>query len=192
MSYIIFIDGRKHVRKYVESLSKEDCKETYFITLSQDLERKLFPKKSEVGVCNLLLPPPDIMVNYITHKDTKKFQEKYYRYLTRPLCKAALNKIAKLAFLEDYNVVVCFGDIETEFNILKYVRKSFECIFSDIEVFTYKDWKNNPRSVYSYRQENKDEIIHQIIEGATVIGAKLKELDSCSGEYEKHEFYNEK
>lgn len=186
---IIFIDNRKRLKKYLDSTSKQELENTYFVAISDDLDRKDFPKKVLVTFLGILIPPPDIVTNYIISRDKEKFQERYYRYLSRPFSRMAVNKIAKLFIMEQYNVIVCFGDIEYELHIPKYVRKVFETVFPDIEVFDYKDWKKDPDKVIKYSPDDIDDIIDHIMDDASSIGKLIEDVKSCQDEYDH--FYND-
>ena len=192
MSYIIFIENEKRLKKYLESLDKDEKKELYFVVPSQDYDKGDFPKKSKVKLLSILLPPAYLVTEYVTDKiDKETFQNSYYQYLSRPLCHAGLNKIAKLCLLDGYNVVVCFGSNEKELYIPKYIKNAFDMIFPDLETFGFKDWKDDPRSVISYIPDDKDNIIRQIMADADAIGKRLQELDSCKDNYDKEIFYKE-
>ena len=73
--------------------------------------------------------------------------------------------------------------------IPKYVKKAFEMIFPDMEVFTFKDYKADPHNLLNYQYDNIDSIIRQVMEDSYVIGQKLKELDQCKDNYDV-DFYD--
>lgn len=189
---IIFLSNTKKVKKFIKSLNKEEIKNCKFFIISDDTSLDpidLLPKKTKYKYLKLLLPPSDVITNFIIKGDKDKYLERYYQYLSRPLCHAAMNKIAKDCFVDGYISVVCFGDIENEFHIPKYIKRAFEMIFPDVEVFNYTDYKNDPQSVLDYRCDNIDNIIRQVLEDSRVIGQKLKELDQCKNKYDDNDFY---
>lgn len=190
MGAVIFLNNLKRVKKFIKSLQKDeigDCK--FFIPSDEYDVYKEMPKKAKYSSLRILLPPPDAVTNFITKNDDKEYIERYYQYLSRPLCHAALNKIAKAAVVDGYNAIVCFGDIEDEMKIPKYVKKAFEMIFPDMEVFTFKDYKADPHNLLNYQYDNIDSIIRQVMEDSYVIGQKLKELDQCKDNYDV-DFYD--
>lgn len=189
---IIFLSNTKKVKKFIKSLNKEEIKNCKFFIISDDTSLDpidLLPKKAKYKYLKLLLPPSDVVTNFIIKGDKDKYLERYYQYLSRPLCHAAMNKIAKDCFVDGYISVVCFGDIENEFHIPKYIKRAFEMILPDVEVFNYTDYKNDPQSVLDYRCDNIDNIIRQVLEDSRVIGQKLKELDQCKNKYDDNDFY---
>lgn len=189
MSYILFLSSKEKLRKYLNSLNKEEKKSCYFFaSLQDDITREDIPKKCPLSSIAVLIPPPDIVTNYIITKNEAKYQDKYYRYLTRPLCHAALNKIARTALIDDYNVVVCISDVEAGVHVHKIIRKAFENLFPQIDTFTFKDWKEDPEEVMNYKQSDKLVIVKRILDDAKSVGKILKDLDSCSDRYDERYF----
>ena len=191
---IIFLDNTKRTKKFIKSLNKDEIKNTKFFIVSDDIDLDpldILPKKASYQYLKLLLTPPDVATNFIIKGDKNTYIERYYQYLSRPLCHAAMNKIAKTCFIDGYNVAVCFGDIEEELHVSKYVRKAFEMVFPDIEIFTYKDYKGDPRGILEYRYTDIDNIVSQVLEDSRVIGQKLKELEKCKDRYDDEVFYRD-
>lgn len=193
--FILFLDSHKRIRKFIESLGKDERKRVKYVLITDtDTEDvgNLLPKKADYKVLQVLIPPQDLAVKMITGKIEKKdFQEAYYQYLTRPMCRAALTKIAKYAFYDDLDVAVCFGVMECDLGIHKYIKRAFESMYPDIEVFKYSDWKDDPDGVIHYNPDNKATITIQISEYANQIGRKLMELEECRDRYSRHKFYDD-
>ena len=193
--FILFLDSHKRVRKFISSLGKDERKRMKYVLITDsDMEDigDLLPKKADVKVLQVLIPPQDIVVKSLMgHISKKDFQEKYYQYLTRPMCVAALIKIAKYCVFDNRDVVVCFGLYECDLNIPKYVRRTFESMFPGLAAFVYEEWKSDPESILRYRPENIGSISIQIGEYSDQVGRKLIELESCKDGYSDHEFYND-
>ena len=193
--FILFLDTHKRVRKFIESLSKNERKQIqYVLVTDHDMEDigDLLPKKADVKVLSSLIPPQALTINRITGKiDKMEFQEEYYRYLTRPMCRAALVKIAKYAIYENKDVAVCFGLYETDLKIPKYVRSAFDNLFPAIGTFVYDDWKRDPSGVVNYIPPNIGAIGVQIGDYSSQLGRKFMEMESCKDEYSRHEFYDD-
>ena len=187
--YILFLTNQKKLKKFISSLTKEEMKRCEFFIVSDEIKSDDLPKKMDYYFLDILITPPDGITNYIIHQDKKNFEDRYYQYLTRPLCHAAINKIAKSCFLDRKNSIVCFGDLEAEFDIPKYIERMFEMYFPEIEIFKFKDWKNDPSTLINYTPEDRNVIINRIIDDATEVGLKLKELEECKNEYDDHVFY---
>ena len=183
--YIISLEGKKKLRKYIESLSQKEIESTHFFIISDggDIGKKDLPKKASYNKLNLLIPPPDIVEKFITKGKNDEFKSEYFQYLTRPACRAGLNKIVKSCFIDEKNVVICFGDIEKDFNIHKCIKEMLERYFPDIVIFTYKDWKKDPGEVISYTQDNKSDIIESILSDAYEVGKVLQDIDSCDDNF---------
>ena len=64
-------------------------------------------------------------------------------------------------------------------------------VFPDIEIFTYKDYKGDPRGILEYRYDDIDNIVSQVLEDSRVIGQKLKELEKCKDRYDDEVFYRD-
>ena len=191
MSSVIFLDNLKRVKKFTNSLKKDEIRNCKFFIPSDEFDVvDSLPKKAKYQFLKILLPPSDAVTYFIQGNKTE-YIERYYQYLSRPLCHAALNKIAKSAVVDGYISVVCFGDIEDELHIPKYVKKAFEMIFPDMEVFGYKDYKGDPHGVLNYQYDNIDSIVKQVMEDSYIIGKKLKEIDQCKNQYDKNNFYTE-
>lgn len=191
MSYILFIDSEKRLRKFLSVNGKEEVRNCFFFAPSEELNRKDFPKKANVKFLQLLLPNPKDATEMILKKDKDKFRKKLLLKLTSPLCKAALNKIVKTCYLDDYNVIVCFGEVERDFGIPKYIRQAIEMIYPNLDVFTWKDYKDDPEAVVRYKPENRSDIVEQIIDDAAAIGRALKDLESCRDDYDSQIFYDD-
>lgn len=193
--FIIFLDNHKRVRKFIDSLSKGERKRIqYVLVTDHDMEDigDLLPKKADVKVLQTLIPPQTLAIQRITDKLTKsEFQEEYYRYLTRPICRAALIKIAKYAIYENKDVAVCFGLYESDLYVPKYLKRAFDNMFPAIGTFDYHDWKRNPSDVINYMPDNIGAIGMQIGDYSSQIGHKFLEMDSCRDEYSRHEFYDD-
>ena len=193
--FIIFLDNHKRVRKFIDSLSKGERKRIqYVLVTDHDMEDigDLLPKKADVKVLQTLIPPQTLAIQRITDKLTKsEFQEEYYRYLTRPICRAALIKIAKYAIWESKDVAVCFGLYESDLYVQKYLKRAFDNMFPAIGTFDYHDWKRNPSDVINYMPDNIGAIGMQIGDYSSQIGHKFLEMDSCRDEYSRHEFYDD-
>ena len=193
--FIIFLDNHKRVRKFIDSLSKGERKRIqYVLVTDHDMEDigDLLPKKADVKVLQTLIPPQTLAIQRITDKLTKsEFQEEYYRYLTRPICRAALIKIAKYAIYESKDVAVCFGLYESDLYVPKYLKRAFDNMFPAIGTFDYHDWKRNPSDVINYMPDNIGAIGMQIGDYSSQIGHKFLEMDSCRDEYSRHEFYDD-
>lgn len=193
--FIIFLDNHKRVRKFIDSLSKGERKRIqYVLVTDHDMEDigDLLPKKADVKVLQTLIPPQTLAIQRITDKLTKsEFQEEYYRYLTRPICRAALIKIAKYAIWESKDVAVCFGLYESDLYVPKYLKRAFDNMFPAIGTFDYHDWKRNPSDVINYMPDNIGAIGMQIGDYSSQIGHKFLEMDSCRDEYSRHEFYDD-
>lgn len=193
--FIIFLDNHKRTRKFLESLGKSERKRVKYILITdhdgEDII-DLLPKKADSKILQVLIPPQNLAIKRITDTMSKKdFQEQYYQYLTRPICRAALTKIAKYAILEGYDVAVCFGTMEDELYVPKYVKRVFDSMFPDIQTFDYHDWKADPDSVIKYRPDNIGSISIQISDYADQIGRKLLEMEACKDEYSRHDFYDD-
>lgn len=193
--FILFLDTHKRVRKFIESLSKDERKRMQYVLITDyDMEDigDLLPRKANVKVLQMLIPPQTLAIKRLTGSMSKReFQEEYYNYLTRPMCRAAITKIAKYAILENRDVVVCFGLYETDLNVAKYIKWAFDSLFPDIHIFDYSDWKDNPSHVIKYRPDNIGSITIQISDYSDQIGRKLLEMESCKDEYSRHSFYSE-
>lgn len=193
--FILFLDSHKRVRKFIDSLSKDERKRMQYVLITDyDMEDigDLLPKKASVKVLQMLIPPQTLAIKRLTGGMGKReFQEEYYNYLTRPICRAAITKIVKYAVLENKDVVVCFGLYETDLNVPKYVKWALDNLFPDIRIFDYSDWKDSPSKVINYRPDNIGSIAIQISDYSDQIGRKLMEMESCRDEYSSHNFYNE-
>lgn len=193
--FILMLDSYKRLRKVMDSMSKDERKRLKYVLISDtDMEglTSLLPKKADYKVLQVLIPPQDLALKKILDKiDKKDFQEEYYRYLTRPVCRAALTKIAKYAVFDNRDVVVCFGLVEIDLNIPKYIMRVFEAMFPDLAIFTYKDWKEDPSNLIKYSPDNIATISMQISDYSDQIGRKMLEMESCKDRYSNHEFYDD-
>jgi len=193
--FILILDSYKRIRKFMDSMSKDERKRLkYVLVTDTDMEglEAVIPKKADFKVMQVLIPPQDLALKKILDKvDKKDFQEEYYRYLTRPMCRAALTKIAKYAVFENRDVVVCFGLVEIDMNIPKYIIRVLESMFPDLTIFTYKDWKNDPSSLINYNPDNIGTISMQISDYSDQLGRKMLEMESCKDRYSRHEFYDD-
>lgn len=193
--FIIFLDNHKRVRKFIDSLSKSERKRIqYVLVTDHDMEDigDLLPKKADVKVMQTLIPPQTLAIQRITDRLSKsEFQEEYYRYLTRPVCRAALIKIAKYAIYDGKDVAVCFGLFESDLYVPKYLKRAFDNMFPAIGTFDYHDWKRNPNDLINYMPSNIGAIGLQIGDYASQIGHKFLEMESCKDGYSRHEFYDD-
>ena len=64
--YIIILDNKKKLHKYVNSLSQSEIERSRFFIISDggDISKKDLPKKADYTKMNLLIPPPDIIERF--------------------------------------------------------------------------------------------------------------------------------
>ena len=193
--FIIFLNSHKKTRKFINSLSKEERRRMeYFLVSDYDGEDigDLIPKKANCTILAELIPPQPLVLKRVMDKISKKeFQEEYYRYLTRPKCRAALVSIVAKALFDNSDVVVSFGLNELDMGVDRYVMNTLEEMFPDLTLFTFAEWRDCPHKVINYSPDNIGTMCMQVREYADTVERKIRELNMCKDGYDRHAFYDE-
>lgn len=88
-----------------------------------------------------LMPPPQIMHEYI-NGDISKFRERYFSYLTTPICSSLIAVLVKL-LVEKSNVVILCSEEEKEYGYIKMISQYIEKVYG-IDSMKAKEYIKNP------------------------------------------------
>lgn len=196
--YVLLLDTKKRLHKFIESLSPKEVSECRFILAADDLHIDDFPKKSKIKNMHFLMPPSYIIGSYYTalHDAPKghtkeaeeNYSKEYFNYLASVCCRLGFNYMGRKYLFDEKNIIICIGDLEKEYNIHKFLKKEFNFLYPDIEVFTYKDWEKDEKKVRKYKPENINRMKEQVSYEGAMLARKMAELTSCRNEASKFEF----
>lgn len=182
---LMILNSRKKIRKLIESLDKTQLKQLKFILISDDLKKHDFPKKMDVSNHADLLPPSYMIVNLIQEGDRETYANKYTEYLFSYECQRKLLYIVYEA-LTNKHVILCFGDTETEFSIDVYVKSVLCSILEDLDIYKYKDFKDNFEDFINLDLD-EDDIVRQVESCIKHIESQMG--NSMSDPYDNSTFY---
>ena len=81
--FIVFLNSHKRVRKFIDSLGKEERKRIKYVLITDSDGEDiidLIPKKADYKILSVLIPPQDLFIQKLNgHISKKEFQEEYYR-----------------------------------------------------------------------------------------------------------------
>ena len=140
--------------EFFDFVDRYDHREFNFILVSQDI--KTVGKYNTVYQMNSLIPPSNIISEFVSNGYSKKYCKKYLKYLSREQVEVILATIVKLATVEDTNVVLLCSDNEEMYKYLdligEFLKDEYKC-----KVCSYKKFRK--RRTETDVCDNKKEII---------------------------------
>lgn len=168
MASIILLESDDLIDSFVK---KFDHNKFNFILISSDIRTK--HKYKNVFAIKQLLPPTKALAYMLNGNDKETYHKKYIQYLAKPNIEIFLTTIAKLAVVEDSNVVLVCSENEGEMKYLNVIKKYLEEIYA-VKVFKYKEFKKNPKKCESTINKKKTvKIIGKKIDATASANVKI-------------------
>lgn len=122
-------------------IKDNDYKKFNFLLVSENI--KTDKKYKNVYVLNSLIPPPNVISEFIQNGISDRYVKKYADYLQTANPTTMIVVAVKLAVIENSNVVLMCTKDEAEYGYLDILCDYIENVY-DIPVCTYKKYKKNP------------------------------------------------
>lgn len=149
MGCIIKMDSEKFIMKF---LKQYDAADFQFILVSNNITTT--KKYKNIMAVPALIPPPNIIAEYINDGFSKDYKKKYLDYLKRDEINALVSIIVKAA-MGDMKLVLLCSKSEDEYKYLKMICEFIENYYK-LKSFSLKDFKKDPEKACKIK--NKDEI----------------------------------
>lgn len=124
--------------EFFDFVDRYDHREFNFILVSQDI--KTIGKYNTVYQMNSLIPPSNVISEFVSNGYSKKYRKKYKKYLSREQVEVILATIVKLATIEDTNVVLLCSDNEDMYKYLDLIGEFLEDEYK-CKVCSYKKFR---------------------------------------------------
>ena len=138
MAVIMKMVSDTFLNKFIKD---EDYKNFNFLLVSENI--KTDKKYKNVYVLNSLIPPANVISEFIANGNSDRYMKKYVDYLSTSKPSTLIAVAVKLAALENSNVVLLCTKDEDEFKYLDILCQYIEHLY-DVKICTYKKYKKNP------------------------------------------------
>lgn len=162
MATIIKISSDELIKKFIK---KEDFKKFNFLLISEDITTN--KDYDNIHSIKALIPPPNLITEFINNGVSVKYREKYFRYLNNPRVEALLTVIVKLVVIENSDVVLLCSENESEFKYIDLICEYIEEMYH-VKSYSYKKYRKNAKK-YSNTKYGKKTL--------KILKKKLKEID---------------
>ena len=122
-------------------LKKFDYKKFNFLLVSENIQTT--KKYKNVYSIPSLLPPPNIISEFISNGPTERYAKKYYDYISTPRVEAMITILVKLAIIDNSNVILLCSKAEDEFKYLDLICQYIETVYG-VNTYSYKKYKKDP------------------------------------------------
>lgn len=153
MACIIQMSSDKFLDSFIK---KYDYKKFNFLLISEDV--KTSKKYKNVYSIPTLLPPPNIVSEFVARGYTNKYVKKYVDYLQTPRVEAMITVLVKLCVIDNSNVILLCSKAENEFRYIDIICQYIENIYG-VKTYTYKKYKKNPDKCEEISDKEKKKIV---------------------------------
>ena len=127
---------------FFDFVDRYDYREFEFVVISNDIRHN--GKHENVAQLQRLIPPANIVSEFITNGYTKKYKKKYMKYLSRPEVEALIITIVQMAVVKDINVVLLCSDNESQYSYLDMISEFIENEYN-CKPCSYKKFRKNKK-----------------------------------------------
>lgn len=149
MSHIICMDSKEFLKKFIK---KYNHKKYTFFLISEDV--KTSGDYDNVYLLKALIPPPNVVSEFVNKGYSKKYKEKYLQYLTMPKVEMFLTIIVKFAVMDKRDVVLLCSDNETQYKYLKLISVYLENVYN-VNTCSYSEYDKNPEKSVAYKSKKQ-------------------------------------
>lgn len=176
MGCIIRMDSEKFVMKF---LKEYDANDFQFILVSDNITTT--KKYKNIMAIPALIPPPNVISEYINEGFSKDYKKKYLDYLKKDDVNALVSILVKAA-MGDMRLVLLCSKSEDEYKYLKMLCEFIENYYK-LKSYKLKDFKKDPEKACKIK--NKDEVVKILSKTME----KLKDVgENLSPEIDKDKF----
>ena len=170
MACIIRMTSDEFLDKFVK---KHDYKKFNFLLISEDIKttnqyRNVYPIPS-------LLPPPNIISDFIQVGYSEKYIKNYLDYISTPRVEAMITIAVKLAIIDNANVILICSKAEDEFKYIDIICQYIENIYN-VKTYSYKKYKKDPEACEKVDEKTKKKV-------AKVLEKKIGEMQDIESSY---------
>ena len=140
MGCIIKMTSDTFLDKFIK---ENDYKKFNFLLVSENIKTE--NKYKNVYVLKSLIPPPNVLTEFITNGKTDKYVKKYADYLQTSKPATMIAVAVKLAAIENSDVVLICTKEESEYKYLDILCDFIENVYN-IKICSYKKYKKDLKS----------------------------------------------
>lgn len=163
MACIIRMTSDEFLDKFVK---KHDYKKFNFLLISEDI--KTTNQYKNVYAIPSLIPPPNIISDFIQVGYSEKYIKNYLDYISTPRVEAMITVAVKLAIIDNANVILICSKSENEFKYINIICQYIENIYG-VKTYSYKKYKKDPEAC----EEVNDKVKKKV---AKVLEKKIGEI----------------
>jgi len=164
MACIIKMSSDEFLDKFIK---KFDYRKFNFLLISEQVKTER--KYKNVYTIPTLIPPPNIIAEFVQKGYTPRYIRKFVEYLQVPRVEAMITIMVKLCVVENSNVILLCSKQEDEFKYLDIICQYIENIYG-INTYNYKDYKKDPSKCEEISEKDKKKAIK-------VLEKKLSEIE---------------
>lgn len=138
MACIIRMSSDEFLDKFIK---KHDYKKFNFLLISENV--KTTNKYRNVYSIPTLIPPPNIISDFISNGYGQNYIKKYVDYISTPRVEAMITIAVKLCVIDNANVVLLCSKDESEFKYINIICQYIENIYG-VKTYSYKKYKKDP------------------------------------------------
>ena len=153
MACIIRMSSDKFLDKFIKEY---DYKKFNFLLISEDI--KTNKKYKNVYSLPTLIPPPNVITEFVSNGFSGRYVKKFGDYLQTPRVEAMITIMVKLCLVENANVILLCSKAEKEFKYLNIICDYIENLYG-IETYTFKKYKENTEKCKKVSEKVKKKAI---------------------------------
>ena len=179
---LIKIDCKDKLKKVINIMKRGDG-DFEFILASELIKRKHLPKKASVTLGKFLIPPINIINNYLATGKERKYEREYMSHLSRPEILFIINNSLKRCMENGKDMCIVCAEDELEYKYLDILTEFIEMNWG-IKAISLKKFEAGKKSsmklgnhkFMDVLETRQNKLIHKLED----IGVNALELLYCS------------
>ena len=147
-------------------IKKYNYKKFNFLLISEGVKTK--KKYRNVYALKSLIPPANVVSEFINSGYSGKYVKKYTNYLSNPEVEALITVIVTLCVVDNSNVVLLCTKEESEYKYLNIICDYIEAVYG-VKAYSYNKYKKDPDGCEKISNKVKKKV-------AKVLSSKLKTM----------------
>jgi len=169
MACIIKMSSDEFLDKFIKDF---DYKKFNFLLISENVKTE--KKYRNVYAIPSLIPPANVISEFIANGYTNDYVKKYLDYLSTPRVEAMITIMVKLAIVDNSNVIMLCSKAEDEFKYLDIICQYIEYAYG-VNTYTFKKYKKNPDKCEDVDEKVKKKVV-KILEKKL---GEIKEIETA-------------